>query len=51
MSNTVNESVKRVSSEYAGFGSQPYFVVNTDNGVKFIPIEHGVTRLTDIVNK
>ena len=51
MSNTVNESVKRVSIEYAGYGSQPYFVVNTENGINFIPIERGVTRLTDIVNK
>jgi|TARA_R110000787_G_scaffold114936_1_gene224803 hypothetical protein len=51
MTNTVNESVTRVSIEYPGYGTQPYFVINTDNGTKFIPIETGVTRLTDIINK
>ena len=51
MLNTIEDSVNRVSIEYNGLGSQPYFVINVEGEVKFIPIKRGVTRLTDIIDK
>jgi|TARA_Y100001951_G_scaffold105134_2_gene120119 hypothetical protein len=42
-------SPRIVSVEYAGVGSKPYFVVNNNNEIKFIPIEPGVTMLRDVI--
>lgn len=41
----VNSTVKTIAIEYAGIGSQPYFVINDELGIRFIPIERGVTQL------
>tara|TARA_B100000427_G_scaffold73786_1_gene59820 strand:+ start:2027 stop:2185 length:159 start_codon:yes stop_codon:yes gene_type:complete len=43
--NNVNSKVRRIAIEYAGLGSRPFFVINDDDGVKFIPIERGITQL------
>jgi|TARA_R100001163_G_C4866067_1_gene70103 hypothetical protein len=45
-----DKSPRIVSVEYAGVGSKPYFVVNENDEVKFIPIEPGVTKLRDVIN-
>tara|TARA_R100000742_G_C4278208_1_gene100766 strand:- start:174 stop:329 length:156 start_codon:yes stop_codon:yes gene_type:complete len=48
MLNTKDDSAKIVSIEYGGVGSKPFFVIEINGEVKFIPIEPGVTRLEDI---
>jgi|TARA_R100001086_G_scaffold153922_1_gene82058 hypothetical protein len=50
MLNTTKDSVSRVAIEYNGLGSQPYFVIDVEGEIKFIPIKRGVTRLTDIID-
>tara|TARA_B100000029_G_C17545960_1_gene948451 strand:+ start:1355 stop:1516 length:162 start_codon:yes stop_codon:yes gene_type:complete len=49
--NIVNSKAKRVAIEYAGLGAKPFFVITTDNGVKFIPIERGITQLSTILEE
>ena len=43
--NNVNSKVRKVAIEYAGMGSQPYFIIEDNGEVQFIPIERGVTQL------
>ena len=43
--NNVNSTVRRVAIEYGGLGSIPYFIIEEDGQMKFIPIEKGVTQL------
>ena len=43
--NNVNSKVRKVAIEYAGLGSRPFFVINDDDGVKFIPIERAITLM------
>ena len=49
--NIVNSKAKRVAIEYAGLGAKPFFVITTNNGVKFIPIERGITQLSTILEE
>jgi len=52
MSNSnVNSTVRKVAIEYAGIGSVPYFIIEEDGEMKFIPIERGVTQLNVITEE
>ena len=52
MSNrNVNSTVRKVAIEYGGIGSIPYFIIEEDGEMKFIPIERGVTQLNVITEE
>ncbi len=48
MSNpNVKDKATVMSVEYAGLGSKPYFVIEVDGEIKFIPIELGSNTIAE----
>ncbi len=38
--------MKIVGIEYAGIGSEPFFIVQNEQGdIEFVPVERGITKL------